>query len=199
MWAARLLLFCVVIASSGCYYRFGVQNVYETVFERWNDLKQRKEFRHLADLAWQDICSTSPEEFPKHYVKGFKKGFVDFLMFGGNGEPPPLPPWIYRTKHYDTPNGPNAIEDWYAGFRHGSAVAMASGIRNFIIKPIGRPPLITRSELNARPELGFDPGVAAPFSEGYPPEGFPPEDFELAPAPTPLPLPDKVDRIDGAK
>jgi hypothetical protein len=53
---------------------------------------------------------------------------------------PPVPPNRYRRKEYMTPEGAAAIEEWYAGFRHGAATAMASGLRNLVVIPIQCPP-----------------------------------------------------------
>lgn len=53
---------------------------------------------------------------------------------------PAVPPESYRRKKYMTPEGMAAIEDWYAGFRHGAATAMASGLRNLVVLPVQCPP-----------------------------------------------------------
>jgi hypothetical protein len=54
---------------------------------------------------------------------------------------PPVPPERYRRKRYMTPEGCAAVEDWFAGFRHGAATAMASGLRNLVVIPVQCPPV----------------------------------------------------------
>jgi hypothetical protein len=66
---------------------------------------------------------------------------------------PSVPPNKYRRKHYMTPEGASAVEDWYAGFRHGAATAMASGMRNLVVIPIQCPP-----------KFGLDDGGQLPTS-----------------------------------
>ena len=51
------------------------------------------------------------------------------------GEPPALPPRDYWNEHHAYPEGRQAIQDWFAGFRHGAAVARASGCRQYAVIP----------------------------------------------------------------
>ena len=56
-------------------------------------------------------------------------------------EPPAAPPWIYRTAAFETPRGQQDVEDWFAGFRQGAAIARADGYREAArIVPIALPP-----------------------------------------------------------
>ena len=55
--------------------------------------------------------------------------------FGGCGEPPPVPPRRYWKNAYQTPQGHQAIQDWFAGFRNGASDAEASGWRHFATVP----------------------------------------------------------------
>ena len=80
------------------------------------------------------------------------------------------PPNRYRRKEYMTPEGAAAIEEWYAGFRHGAATAMASGLRNLVVIPVQCPPKFGpddgfQSEANrpkgAAQREGTGPGDAA--------------------------------------
>src|SRR5262245_57949923 len=61
----------------------------------------------LADEAWRrEQCSPpAPQPASKHYVKGFKDGFTDFVLAGGTGQPPPVPPPHYWKSCYLTPQG----------------------------------------------------------------------------------------------
>lgn len=88
--------------------------------------------RSLANKTWDEV-NVDPRAHSPHYEKGFKKGFADYLVWGGSGEPPPVPP-----KHYwgaDTPEGRQAAQEWFAGFRHGAALAKKSGARETIVVP----------------------------------------------------------------
>ncbi|MGF1579459.1 MAG: hypothetical protein ACFCD0_08860 [Gemmataceae bacterium] len=144
------LFFCLLlcILSTGCsWYGFATRNFFIAVVEPYNEKKQKAQFKVIARKVWRKVESQSPQILSKNYEKGFVAGFVDYLLYGGNGEPPAVPPWVYRSTHYDTPTGPQAIQDWYAGFRHGSQEAMRSGIRNWVVDPIALPPYSEESTL----------------------------------------------------
>lgn len=134
--------FCTVLM--GCSL---VENGYRTLFcEPWEFCGDANEHhahaRHLrmACDAWRDVqqCNEG-QPFSRDYAIGFKDGYTDYLDAGGNGEPPPLPPRTYWTEHYETPEGHQAIQDWFAGFRHGAAVARQSGCRHFATVPSSVP------------------------------------------------------------
>jgi hypothetical protein len=92
--------------------------------------------RAWADHAWAQVRRECPKGAYSHdYAQGFKDGYAHYLFRGGNGEPPPLPPRHYRALRYQTPEGYQAIEDWFAGFRHGAGVAQHSGHRRWITGP----------------------------------------------------------------
>src|SRR5438270_357635 len=91
---------------------------------------------HLADESWEAIAHADPgHTYSDDYAHGFKDGFADYLYAGGTGEPPPVPPRYYWKVRYETPEGHKAIEDWFAGFRHGAEVAQHSGYREWVIIP----------------------------------------------------------------
>jgi hypothetical protein len=80
------------------------------------------------------------KEHPDHpcsadFAKGFRAGFRDYLAYGGTGAPPPMPPWCYWTTRYQFPEGRQAIQDWYEGYRQGTAFAIEAGYRNLITVP----------------------------------------------------------------
>src|SRR5262245_29130793 len=72
-----------------------------------------------AKKAWQEIEGS--KAFGKDYEIGFKDGFADYLQYGGNGEPPSIPPRCYWKE--DSIPGRQAGLEWSAGFRHGASVA----------------------------------------------------------------------------
>ena len=129
--------------------------------------------RQWAEAAWQDVRRTHPAaSYSEDYVRGFKDGFEHYLYWGGNGEPPPVPPRRYRTVTYQTPEGYRAIEHWFAGFRHGASAAQESGYRQWVTGP---------SALRA-PDAGPPPSA-------LPAPALPlPAPVPCAPAPAPAPM-----------
>jgi hypothetical protein len=79
-----------------------------------------------------ETAELAPVRYSRDYAKGFKDGFADFLYAGGTGEPPPVPPRYYWKLRYETADGHRAMEDWFAGFRHGASVARAGGYREWV-------------------------------------------------------------------
>jgi hypothetical protein len=135
----------------------------------------------LAESSWKAIVHAEPGvSYSADYAAGFKDGFADYLYAGGTGEPPPLPPRHYWKFRYETPQGHQAIEDWFAGFRHGAAVAQQSGYREWVLLPAAVPPrTLSEPAAEVLPEL-----PAMPPSETVlpPPRAAAPEQL---PAPSP--------------
>jgi hypothetical protein len=103
---------------------------------------QRAHSRHcrLAKDAWSKIQHKRSMKRVSHdYARGFREGFTDFLDAGGTGQPPALPPRRYWNDRYASPPGRQAVQDWFAGFRHGAAMARASGAREFAMVPLSTP------------------------------------------------------------
>jgi hypothetical protein len=97
---------------------------------------ERHRHRRLATQVWNDLpCHDCVTRASDDYLRGFKDGFVDFMMAGGTGAPPPLAPHRYWKVRYQTPEGHGAIQDWFAGFAHGAAVAQSHGYRDFVTIP----------------------------------------------------------------
>jgi hypothetical protein len=131
----------------------------------------------LANAAWDEFVGANPEyaESPD-YQCGFKEGFADYLEYGGNGQPPPLPPRKYWKVHYQTPQGHQAIEEWYAGFAHGAAVARDTGLRQLVTVPshvTSLQPTSYQPPARLREEVPLEP----------PPEKLPPPQRPMPPAP----------------
>jgi hypothetical protein len=129
--------------SSGCSTFFGiaVKNVTLAPLDAASNCLRRQRLYRLAGDAFRDLCRSQPDlTFSDDYACGFEEGFVDYLEAGGNGEPPPNPPPRYRRVRFDNPAGRQAQQDYYAGFRHGSAVARDTGLRDLIIVPPGQEP-----------------------------------------------------------
>jgi hypothetical protein len=102
-------------------------------------------FKHsalkYAVAAYRQVCKLAPDgALSAHYRDGFLEGYIDYLDAGGNGEPPAMGPFRYRLHEYQTIEGRIALRDWFAGFRHGSSVAKASGFREMILVPVAHFP-----------------------------------------------------------
>lgn len=104
-------------------------------FERYSDeFWRRVRDKNLAEEAWERAQGMAPQPYSKHYARGFKEGYVNYLT-GGDGNTPLVPPRRYWSFFYQSPEGNEAIQDWFAGWRHGDAVAKESGYRHLVIIP----------------------------------------------------------------
>lgn len=139
--------------------RYASRNLYEAPVDARDDCLERMRYRHLGEAAWEQVCAENPGQYSVHYGRGFVDGFADFVYAGGTGEPPAVPPWRYRKAVYETPEGVQAVEDWFAGFRHGAAAAQASGLRSLVIVPVSVP----------APQAWAAPPPPAEPLEGLPP------------------------------
>ena len=69
----------------------------------WDKLLECHRFRKIAELELERARSNARAEsdnyacapFSIDYERGFENGFIDYLMYGGSGNPPPLPPRRY--------------------------------------------------------------------------------------------------------
>jgi len=91
--------------------------------------------QRMAEMTWKSIEQAKPRGmYSADYAFGFRDGFADYLD-AGPGNMPTLPPRRYWKGRYQTPEGHQAILDWYDGFGHGAQVAAAGGYRQFITLP----------------------------------------------------------------
>jgi hypothetical protein len=105
------------------------------VKETMSDCLERRRNRAWAEAAWQDVLrGCGREDISEDYANGFRQGFAEHL-YRGTVQPPPLPPPHYRRIRYQTPAGYQAIEAWFAGFKHGISVAQAGRYRDFVTGP----------------------------------------------------------------
>jgi hypothetical protein len=160
------------------------------------DCYEYRRNRALADAAWAETAGhmlTAPVS--TDYVIGFKQGFVDYLEAGGPGEPPPVPPRYYWGFRHQTPEGYNAIQEWFAGFRHGTEMAQASGYRRSIVIPSSGRTGLDRPYRDAAANGAADPAhkkpsLVPPSADQLPvlpKEGTPPAPGPEAPkAPAPM-------------
>ena len=142
---------------AGCetLYEDAARNVTEAPIRSLDDLHLKMRLRRVARRAWDDYAHAHGEEhFSPDFADGFRAGFADYLYEGGPGLPPAVPPFPYQLRHYETPAGHLAIDQWYAGFALGFDVARASGLRENIVIPLSQPPI------NAVPRPGQSAHVA---------------------------------------
>jgi hypothetical protein len=157
--------------------------------------------RELADEAWGSYFSKHPTlEYSKDFESGFKEGFADYLYSGGTGAPPPVPPRCYWNYKYETPEGHQAAQSWFAGFRAGAESARESGYRKLVLIPastslptsgIQSTPLAPQSQAAG---TATSPGAATHAEEMLPPpkpvpdaENLPIDKPPLSEPPSPLP------------
>jgi hypothetical protein len=135
--------------------------------------------KRLAQIAWNDYqASHADHEYSCHFIRGFLEGYADYLYAGGGGTPPPVPPRPYWRPEFESPEGHQAIQDWFAGFKEGADVARHSGQREQITLPT--------------------PGLV-PHHEAPPPGYLPPSPPREKPMlPVPNPESDKDDPMEPA-
>ncbi len=126
------LLTCLLL--SGCsVYESACQTLWRepSAFStRKDDSRTRERYCQLANEAWFTMVKGNPEIARSgEFEQGFKDGFADYLYAGGTGEPPPVPPRRLWNLDYRTPQGHQAVDDWFAGFRRGAAKVREGGYR----------------------------------------------------------------------
>jgi hypothetical protein len=179
---ARPLLCFLVLASlnTGCsVLLYSFRNMVESPSKAIDYCFEKKRFVAWAREAWKHIQAADPSEhYSEDYVCGFIDGYVDFIDADGTGEPPAAPPDRYHYSRYETPAGLAAIEDWFAGFRHGAAAARASGQRELVVLPLSLPPRSSRD---------YGPRSTNPPAGRLPQQAAPPATTEELPPPRKMP------------
>lgn len=213
-------LFLVLPLSSGCglYKQLASNLVIEPLqWDRYTDgIGRHLRDKSLADEAWDEICLRDGDAYSRHYRRGFYAGFEDYMNDGGTGDPPVLPPRGYWRLYYQNPEGHEAIQDWFEGFRHGASVARASGLRGYVTVPLSSvpPKEIVSDDVSEETGAGDVKGpstppmdkmgpfqekepVKPPEKEGpaKPPTVTPPKTADGKPMPPPLPPIIQVERM----
>ena len=145
----------------------GLHNIFSDACDSVDDTREYVRNRRWAADAWAQVCSSMPDGFSKEYAQGFKDGFAEYL-YGGKPEPPPVAPKRFRTLSYQTPAGYHAIQEWFAGYRHGVSVAIEGGYRRWVTAPVAVPP---------------PPPLPPPMPALPPPMPLPAPPMEVLPAP----------------
>ncbi len=183
---ARNTLCCFILcACTGCLYTTDVESGWGMFANSFRNLAEIPLYsaysvatanrnRKLAEKAWEEICPSFQTPASKDYITGFKDGYADYLDAGGTGEPPPYPPYCYRTGCYQNEEGQKAMQDWFAGFRHGAATARASGLREiFLVEVPGVPAKAERPYRPAGVPLANQKITESPQAELPPPRVAP--------------------------
>jgi hypothetical protein len=159
MKAYPLLCFLLLAAlNTGCsFFVYAGRNMYESPTKAIDYCQELKQFVAWAEESWKQIQAADPTHYSDDYKSGFIDGYADYIDRGGLGEPPAAPPDRYQYyRRYATPEGVAAIQDYFAGFRHGAAAARASGQRELIVLPLSLPPRRTGDygPRSTRPPVG---------------------------------------------
>jgi hypothetical protein len=167
-----VLLLALCAANGGCssFLEDSLRNLSEAPVRGLDELAYCSRNQEEAEEAWQLERRKGPERYSRDFGAGFVAGYADYLDAGGTGSPPAVPPFRYRLVCYETPEGAQAIEEWYTGFRQGAAAARASGGRAARVIPLSAPPI---NALADRPRTGAaaKPAVVPPAEA---PEQLPP-------------------------
>src|SRR5262245_9868446 len=130
-----LILAATVPFCTGCkLFKLAAYNAYVEPLAYADEECVRKRAIKIAKEAWLDHLTAQNGECPPHaYERGYVEGFADYLLHGGNGAPPTIPPFKLRTKKNMNPDGHDEIEEYYSGFVVGAADAKASGLRDYSV------------------------------------------------------------------
>jgi hypothetical protein len=164
-----LAIMAVCATAAGCsgFVRSIERNFTVLPLQGFDECRMKCRNHLRAVEAWDMLEESSPEHYTPDFADGFVAGYADYLDNGGNGDPPAIPPFRYRTVKYQTPDGVEAINQWYAGWRHGTLMAKASGMRELEVIPLSAPPI------NAVPPDNDVPGTLSPPQPLPPPEQLP--------------------------
>jgi hypothetical protein len=165
------LVLCLSLFGPGCaLLQDATRDLCVSFSEPLEEMRERSRNRQWAEAAWQQVCATEgTADHSDDFATGFKDGYAEYLFRGGDGEPPMTPPLHYRHFSYQTPDGYAAISDWFAGYRHGTAAAKASGAREWITGPSSLRAGTDVPQLNGQQEIA--PVPPSPSKVALPPTG----------------------------
>lgn len=95
----------------------------------FTDWRLSRQISGYADDAWDDYkdCYTADIYYMDDFGDGFQAGYAQILS-GGDVCPPTLPPPRYWKAKYQTQEGRDKIDTWFAGHEAGVATAMQEGL-----------------------------------------------------------------------
>jgi hypothetical protein len=130
----RSCILLLILGLPGCaLISDSVHLVSQNLRQGLEDCREWHRDVQWASEAWRE--ESSRQSFSIHHAEGFKEGYAHYLYEGGTGEPPLLPPPRYRGLRYQSGEGYQAVQEWFAGYRHGSSMAQKSGLRVWITGP----------------------------------------------------------------
>ena len=129
--------------------------------------------RLRAGKAWHEM-QVCPDLGPAadDFERGWKKGYFD-VSTGGDGCAPPVAPKCYWSFKYQSPEGQQQIEAWFAGYRSGAEAGLVTGHHQWAFVPTSK-----------SAGHGSDMPLIVPHNEGGPPAHL--LDGEVLPTPHPL-------------
>lgn len=192
------VLMGICLLGPGCSFMRNIErNLVQEPKIAFDEAIMIKRHERLARMAWDQMVSQYGCQFSEDYRNGFIDGFVDYLTYGGvspdgNGEVPivpAVPPPYYRHAKRMSPQGLQASEEWFMGFRHGSNTALASGLRQLAVVPVFDKPNPSAEVVPGRFQSlpGRSPGATEEMPAG--PPALPPPAVEGEPLPTPRTVP----------
>jgi hypothetical protein len=182
-WKLLALFIGPCLCNTGCsMYAAIAKNAVQVPTIMTDDCLIEKQSKLRACAAWREVVAKSGEEhFSPAYQDGFIDGYSDYLVHGGKGEPPPVPPLRYLLLHDQNPQGRDKQEQWFAGFRHGAALAIRSGQREYITVPLStvwppNPYGVVYSRVTRAPtrKSAAEEGELLPLPHEEPGENLPP-------------------------
>jgi hypothetical protein len=139
MKSAWRIILVLALNCAGCsYLEHACRNLVAAPVDCIHDCMVDCRVRRIARQVWREVCENDQMPHSHAYAKGFEDGFVDYVEHNGTADAPAMPPAHLR--NHSLHDGPQEIEDWYAGFRHGASAARESGLREKYLIPIGQPP-----------------------------------------------------------
>ncbi len=177
--------------GSGCcsctYFKYVHENLVEAPIECLDECLAQRRNRQWAKAAWNHVVRCDKgKDYSEDYASGFLDGFTDYLNNGGDkGVVPVMPPLRYRRVSDLSPAQYQAAEDWFAGFRHGVAVAQGSGLRLWNMVPTSGEGLAGQLP-RPQPAHPMEIAPAEPVHPlPFPPATPTPEQIPVSPTPVP--------------
>ncbi len=153
VWKSVAWAGCLVPVLAGCGAFRHVPRVTDETLPSQTRREIARDQRRDARDAWRAVTARhTGRVFTTAFSDGFLDGYADYLDRGEAAHPPAVPPTKYRSASDNNPDTTEhgAIRDYYAGFRYGSEVAVASG-RQSALLGAGPAPMVPFAPSTTRP------------------------------------------------
>jgi hypothetical protein len=195
-----LLALGLCASSSGCsFFGQAVRDLSCDALLPMQETPAEYHYKRPADTVLADTASTlASNDKPggPDYARGFQDGFAACRCAGGIESLPRIAPWPYWAFKFQSPEGQQAIDQWFAGYRDGAASACESRQRQWLSAQAA--PVAQRPSKAPRPPAGglapeassprgANPGGLAPSAAPRPAAAGP----QLPPLAQTPPLPDR--------